>query len=134
MNASNASNAVSAAGPVSAPVLELADVTLTYPDGDRCLTALDAVSLSVPAGELLALTGPSGSGKSSLLAVAGTLAAPDRGRVAVEGVDVAALGDAGRSRVRRERIGHVDLATPERPDAGDGTHERALSGARRATQ
>ncbi|MCF2527760.1 ABC transporter ATP-binding protein [Yinghuangia soli] len=110
MNASNASNAVSAANtaiPASAPVLELADVTLTYPDGDRRLTALDAVSLSVPAGELLALTGPSGSGKSSLLAVAGTLAAPDRGRVAVEGVDVAALGDAGRSRVRRERIGFV---------------------------
>ena len=56
--------------------LELTDVTLTYPDGDARLTALDQVSLTVPAGSLTAVIGPSGSGKSSLLAVAATLIAP----------------------------------------------------------
>lgn len=55
----------------------LTDVTLTYPDGDGRLTALDAVSLAVDAGTTTAVVGPSGSGKSSLLAVAATLVTPD---------------------------------------------------------
>lgn len=63
--------------------LTLADVTLTYPDGDGKLTALDRISLDVPAGSLTAVVGPSGSGKSSLLAVAATLVTPDSGRVVV---------------------------------------------------
>nr|WP_309111499.1 ATP-binding cassette domain-containing protein [Saccharothrix sp.] len=53
----------------------LTDVTLTYPDGDGRLTALDAVSLAVDAGTTTAVVGPSGSGKSSLLAVAATTTA-----------------------------------------------------------
>ncbi|OKJ05212.1 hypothetical protein AMK18_02875, partial [Streptomyces sp. CB01249] len=44
--------------------LTLTDVTLTYPDGDGRLTALDRVALDVPAGTLTAVVGPSGSGKS----------------------------------------------------------------------
>ncbi|WP_418959896.1 ABC transporter ATP-binding protein [Streptomyces tritici] len=87
--------------------LLLDDVTLTYPDGDGRLTALDAVSLEVPAGVLTAVVGPSGSGKSSLLAVAATLVTPDRGRVMVAGTDTAALDAAGRAALRRERIGIV---------------------------
>ncbi|CAM5553423.1 Sulfate/thiosulfate import ATP-binding protein CysA [Streptomyces tanashiensis] len=70
--------------------LVLDDVTLTYPDGEGRLTALDAVSLTVPAGTLTAVVGPSGSGKSSLLAVAATLVTPDSGRVAVAGTDTGA--------------------------------------------
>ncbi|MFF4172517.1 ABC transporter ATP-binding protein [Streptomyces sp. NPDC001744] len=87
--------------------LVLDDVTLTYPDGDGRLTALDAVSLTVPAGTLTAVVGPSGSGKSSLLAVAATLVAPDRGRVAVAGTDTGALTPAARAELRREHIGIV---------------------------
>ncbi|MET9696262.1 ABC transporter ATP-binding protein [Streptomyces sp. NPDC006529] len=83
------------------------DVTLTYPDGDTRLTALDAVRLEVPAGTLTAVVGPSGSGKSSLLAVAATLVRPDSGRVVVAGEDTAALGAADTARLRRERIGIV---------------------------
>ncbi|WP_137992460.1 ABC transporter ATP-binding protein [Streptomyces vilmorinianum] len=87
--------------------LLLDDVTLTYPDGDGRLTALDAVSLEVPAGSLTAVVGPSGSGKSSLLAVAATLVTPDRGRVVVAGTETGRLDPAGRAALRRERIGIV---------------------------
>lgn len=87
--------------------LTLADVTLTYPDGDGRLTALDRVSLDVPEGSLTAVVGPSGSGKSSLLAVAATLVTPDEGRVVVAGRETAGLGRAQKAALRRERIGIV---------------------------
>ncbi|WP_406500963.1 ABC transporter ATP-binding protein [Streptomyces sp. NBC_01590] len=87
--------------------LTLADVTLTYPDGDGRLTALDRISLDVPAGSLTAVVGPSGSGKSSLLAVAATLVTPDSGRVVVAGTDTVGLGRADQARLRREHIGIV---------------------------
>lgn len=74
--------------------LTLDTVTLTYPDGDGRLTALDEVGLVVPPGTVTAVVGPSGSGKSSLLAVAATLATPDRGRVLVGGTDTATLRPA----------------------------------------
>lgn len=83
------------------------DVTLTYPDGDGRLTALDAVTLDVPAGTLTAVIGPSGSGKSSLLAVAATLVTPEAGRVVVAGRDTARLSAAEKSALRREEIGIV---------------------------
>ncbi|MEU7278556.1 ABC transporter ATP-binding protein [Streptomyces sp. NPDC045431] len=87
--------------------LVLDDVTLTYPDGDGRVTALDSVSLAVPPGTLTAVVGPSGSGKSSLLAVAATLVTPDRGRVVVAGTDTGVLDRAGRAALRREHIGIV---------------------------
>ncbi|MEL5959432.1 ABC transporter ATP-binding protein [Streptomyces sp. CLV115] len=87
--------------------LTLADVSLTYPDGDGRLTALDRISLDVPAGSLTAVVGPSGSGKSSLLAVAATLVTPDSGRVVVAGTETAGLGRKQQARLRRERIGIV---------------------------
>ncbi|MFM9371489.1 ABC transporter ATP-binding protein [Streptomyces sp. Da 82-17] len=87
--------------------LHLDCVTLTYPDGDDRLTALDRVDLHVPAGTLAAVVGPSGSGKSSLLAVAATLVTPDSGRVVVAGTDTGGLSRAGKSTLRRERIGVV---------------------------
>ncbi|GAB7030339.1 ABC transporter ATP-binding protein [Streptomyces sp. NPDC021749] len=87
--------------------LELTDVTLTYPDGEDRLTALDAVSLTVPAGSLTAVIGPSGSGKSSLLAVAATLIRPDRGRVVIDGTDTTGLGRAELTALRRTALGMV---------------------------
>ncbi|MCW3841546.1 ABC transporter ATP-binding protein [Micromonospora yasonensis] len=87
--------------------LTLTDVRLTYPDGDRRLVALDAVNLRITPGELVAVTGPSGSGKSSLLAVAGALTSPESGTVRIEDADVTALDHKGRDRLRRERIGFV---------------------------
>ncbi|MFF5213327.1 ABC transporter ATP-binding protein [Streptosporangium sp. NPDC000396] len=87
--------------------LELTDLRLTYADGDTTLVALDDVSLTVGPGELVAVVGPSGSGKSSLLAVAGTLLQPDSGRVLIGGTDASRLGDKERTALRRERIGIV---------------------------
>jgi putative ABC transport system ATP-binding protein len=87
--------------------LHLEDITLTYPDGERRLTALDKVSLTAEPGTLTAVVGPSGSGKSSLLAVAATLITPDSGRVVLDGQDLAALNRRQTARVRRERIGIV---------------------------
>lgn len=87
--------------------LNLTDVTLTYPDGASRLTALSQVSLTVGPGELVALVGPSGSGKSSLLAVAATLLTPDSGSVTVDGFDVATLSKRARTAVRRQRTGIV---------------------------
>ncbi|MGW2594234.1 ABC transporter ATP-binding protein [Streptomyces sp. NPDC001515] len=87
--------------------LTLTDVTLTYPDGDGLVTALDRVRLDVPAGTLTAVVGPSGSGKSSLLAVAATLVTPDSGSVVVDGTPTAGLGRAEKAALRRERIGIV---------------------------
>ncbi|MEU5996818.1 ABC transporter ATP-binding protein [Streptomyces sp. NPDC047197] len=87
--------------------LSLEDITLTYPDGEGRLTALDGVDLDVPAGTLTAIVGPSGSGKSSLLAVAATLATPDAGRVLVGGTETGALSAAERTELRRRRMGIV---------------------------
>ncbi|MEV4094261.1 ABC transporter ATP-binding protein [Streptosporangium saharense] len=87
--------------------LNLTDVTLTYPDGDSCLTALDQVSLEVPKGSITAVIGPSGSGKSSLLAVAATLIAPDSGTVTVDGVSTAGMTRGELTELRRHKIGIV---------------------------
>ncbi|WP_338701970.1 ABC transporter ATP-binding protein [Streptomyces sp. Q6] len=87
--------------------LLLDDITLTYPDGDGRLTALDRVSLDVSAGSLTAVVGPSGSGKSSLLAVAATLVTPDSGRVVVDGAEARTLSRSDAARLRRRAIGIV---------------------------
>ena len=87
--------------------LVLRDVVLTYPDGGRRFTALDRVALTVAPGELAAVVGPSGSGKSSLLAVAATLLRPDSGQVLVGGQDVGALSSKQSTALRRKHIGVV---------------------------
>ncbi|NES13604.1 MULTISPECIES: ABC transporter ATP-binding protein [Micromonospora] len=87
--------------------LTLTDVTLTYPDGPGRLTALDHVTLDVPAGTLTAVVGPSGSGKSSLLAVAATLITPDHGTVTVAGTPTTGLSRAHLADLRRRAIGIV---------------------------
>lgn len=87
--------------------LTLTDVTLTYPDGEARLTALDHVTLDVPRGTLTAVVGPSGSGKSSLLAVAATLIAPDAGTVAIDGTSTAGMSRGELAELRRNAIGIV---------------------------
>jgi putative ABC transport system ATP-binding protein len=87
--------------------LTLSGVTLRYGAGDTLVTALDGVDLTVGPGEVVAVAGPSGSGKSSLLAVAGALIAPTEGTVAVGGADVTAATPARRTALRRTGIGYV---------------------------
>ncbi|KUN05225.1 ABC transporter ATP-binding protein [Streptomyces yokosukanensis] len=87
--------------------LHLSGITLTYPDGEHRLTALDQVTLDVPRGTLTAVVGPSGSGKSSLLAVAATLVTPDAGTVTVDGVTTTGMSRGELTELRRHRIGIV---------------------------
>ncbi|MGH1420575.1 MAG: ABC transporter ATP-binding protein [Hyphomonas sp.] len=88
-------------------VLELIDVDRTYETGAGELQVLQSAQLQLKAGELVGLIGPSGSGKSTLLHTAGLLERPERGQVLLEGEDCLALDDAGRTALRRHKIGFV---------------------------
>ena len=68
---------------------------------------LREVSLELRRGEMISLTGASGSGKTTMIALLAGLAVPDGGRVLFDGDDLTALDDAGRARLRAERIGIV---------------------------
>ncbi|MFD9127773.1 ABC transporter ATP-binding protein [Kitasatospora sp. NPDC059571] len=89
---------------MSQPVIELSDVSRRYDEGPP---ALDAVSLTVAAGESVAILGPSGSGKSTLLNLVAGLDRPSAGTVTVDGVRVDRLGEAGAARFRRAKVGMV---------------------------
>ncbi len=88
-------------------MIHLDDITLTFPDGDRRITAVDHVTLTAHPGTVTAITGPSGSGKSSLLAVAATLIRPDSGRVLIDDIDVTQLNANEATDLRRKSIGIV---------------------------
>ncbi|MHA7288823.1 ABC transporter ATP-binding protein [Arthrobacter sp. MDT3-24] len=87
--------------------LTLSNVTLEYPDGGGTIKALDSVSLRVAAGRIVSLVGPSGSGKSSLLAVAATLVRPTSGDVIIGGVNTGGLKDKELTALRRETVGII---------------------------
>ena len=70
-------------------------------------TCCRASTLSLAPGTIAALVGPSGTGKSTLLHIAGLLERPSAGEVAIDGRPCGGLGDAERTRLRRERIGFV---------------------------
>ncbi|WP_030455523.1 ABC transporter ATP-binding protein [Herbidospora cretacea] len=86
------------------PVIEVEHVTKNYPGG---VQAVRDVSLTIGPGELAAIVGPSGSGKSSLLNLMGTLDKPTTGRVLIQGHDVATLADRQLAAVRARWIGFV---------------------------
>ncbi len=88
-------------------MIELAGVSRTWEVGGRPVHALRDVTLSIGAGEYVAVMGPSGSGKSTLLSLLGGLDRPTAGSYRFEGREVASLPDDDLSRLRRERIGFV---------------------------
>lgn len=88
------------------PLLELEEVSRVY--GEEVLVyALRDVSLTIRAGDFMAIVGPSGSGKSTMLGLLGVLDLPSEGIVRIDGTDVGKLDDAGRSRLRGDEIGFV---------------------------
>jgi putative ABC transport system ATP-binding protein len=88
-------------------LLELRDVTRAHGSGPAAVIALHGVSLTVAAGELVAIMGPSGSGKSSLLNLAGGLDSPDSGSVLINGEELSSLSRKELAGLRRHSIGYV---------------------------
>jgi len=89
------------------PALYLSQVQRRYPQGEGFLEVLRGADLAIWPGEIVALIAPSGTGKSTLLHVAGLLEKPDGGEVFVGGRPTAAMNDAERTRLRREDLGFV---------------------------
>ncbi|MES2294691.1 MAG: ABC transporter ATP-binding protein [Pseudomonadota bacterium] len=89
------------------PAILLDKVALTLPSAAGAVNILHDVSLAVPAGQTVALTGPSGSGKSSLLMVAAGLERPSGGRITIAGTDITNMGEDAAARFRRGRVGIV---------------------------
>ncbi|MGF1464283.1 MAG: ABC transporter ATP-binding protein [Maricaulaceae bacterium] len=94
--------------PASGVVLAVEGLVRRYRTGaDAWLEVLRGADISIAAGEMVGLVGPSGSGKSSLLHAAGLLERPDAGEVWIDGRACLGLKDAERTRIRRRRIGFV---------------------------
>ena len=89
------------------PVLEIIDLKMVYHVGKVDVQALRGVSLSVSAGEYLAIMGPSGCGKSTFLHVVGGMLQPTSGRVIIDGEDLTTMKDSDRTDLRRRKIGFV---------------------------
>jgi lipoprotein-releasing system ATP-binding protein len=88
------------------PLVEAVGVTRTLP-GPVPVTLVRDVDLAIGPGEFVAITGPSGSGKSSLLYLLGLLDRPTEGRVLIEGEDTEGLSPGALARIRRSRLGFV---------------------------
>jgi putative ABC transport system ATP-binding protein len=83
------------------------NLTKVYGSGDTAVTALDHISLSIEAGEFVAVMGPSGCGKSTLLHLLGGLDRPSAGRVVIDGQPINELSDDNLTKLRRRKIGFV---------------------------
>jgi putative ABC transport system ATP-binding protein len=91
----------------SGPLIRLQNASKTYRMGQVDVPALRGVSLDVEAGELVAIMGASGSGKSTMMNLLGCLDRPTSGRVLLDGVDVSALDRVGLAKVRGSLLGFV---------------------------
>lgn len=88
-------------------LLEVKDLCRTFRQGDTDIHAVDHVSFSMEAGEMLAIVGQSGSGKTTLLNLLGGIDKPSAGQVLLDGQDIHTLSDAEAAKLRRQKIGYI---------------------------
>ncbi|HER8273974.1 TPA: ABC transporter ATP-binding protein [Streptococcus pyogenes] len=88
-------------------VLTFKQVTKTFQDGHHEINALKATDFSIEAGEFVAIIGPSGSGKSIFLTIAGGLQTPSSGQLIIDGTDYTHLSEKERSRLRFKSVGFI---------------------------
>ena len=88
-------------------LLELKDITKSFSGVDGDVEVLRGVSLGLDAGQTLALTGESGSGKSTILHISAGLEVPDGGSLHLQGVEINELSEAERANLRRSEVGIV---------------------------
>jgi len=88
-------------------VLSLSGISRIYNQGDNKINVLKNVDLNINRGEIVSLIGSSGSGKSSLLHIAGLLEQPDAGDIAINGVKFSKMNDLERTVSRRHSIGFI---------------------------
>jgi putative ABC transport system ATP-binding protein len=88
-------------------MIQLRGVSKTVMSGERPLTILHPLDLTILSGQFVAVLGPSGSGKSTLLGLVAGLDAPSSGAVSIDGVDITRLGEDALARLRGEKIGFV---------------------------
>jgi len=92
---------------LSDAILETVDLRMVYHTGHVEVLALRGVDIGIQQGEFVSIMGPSGCGKSTLMNLLGGLARPTSGKIIVDGVEISSVGDAERTRIRREKIGFV---------------------------
>jgi len=92
---------------MSEPLIEIRGLRKVYRVGKVDVCALRGVELDVPPGEFLAIVGPSGSGKSTLFHIIGGLTPATGGSVRIGGQDISSLTDAGRTELRKNKVGFV---------------------------
>jgi putative ABC transport system ATP-binding protein len=85
----------------------LKDIVKTYPMGKRSLTVLKGINLSIEKGELVAIMGASGSGKTTMLNIIGCLDRPTSGSYLFEGREVSRLGGGDLARIRGQKVGFI---------------------------
>ena len=90
-----------------AALIEVRGLVKEYRRGDQAVRALDRIELDIEVGEFVSVMGPSGSGKSTLLHLLGGLDSATAGSVAVDGHDLALLGDERLTEFRRRRLGFI---------------------------
>jgi putative ABC transport system ATP-binding protein len=88
-------------------LISLKNVERVYGRGSSAVKALVVHRLDIERGDFVAVTGPSGGGKTTLLNLLGALDRPSHGRIVFDGQDIASLGEAALSRYRREKVGFV---------------------------
>ena len=89
------------------PIIEVRNLVKQFTLGSQVVNAVDDVSFTIQAGEIVSIVGPSGSGKSTLLGLIGGLDTATAGTIAIDGIEISQMKEKELTRIRNEKIGFV---------------------------